>query len=390
VHSLENYGAALRIENALITPWIYIGKTLWPAGLSPIYSWPTGFPLWETLAAGASLAAVSALAIGARRTRPWLAVGWFWFLITLAPVIGLVQVGEQARADRYMYVPMVGLGLAAAFGVDEFVRTRPGTRKFAAAAAFAVLALCAWIARVQVGYWRDSEGLFRHAIADDAGNYSAWYYLGQTLSAERAGTDALAAFETAVSLRPGFVQARDRLGRELLDEGRTDEAIAQYNAALRIDPAYARAHADFGLALVRANRMDQAISQFRAAAELAPDYLEARINLGVALGNSPGMLPEAAAELEKAVALDPSSALAQFNLGVVLGKMPGRQEESLDHLEEAVRIEPGYPAAHRELGRALLKTPITIPEGIAHLETAERLEPDPAVQAELNSLKGSH
>ncbi|HVY94341.1 MAG TPA: glycosyltransferase family 39 protein, partial [Bryobacteraceae bacterium] len=264
IQTLGTYSVALRIANALITPWIYIGKTLWPARLSAVYAWPLSFPVWEPIAGAAALIVVCSAVVVLRKKRPWLAAGWFWFLCTLAPVIGIIQVGEQVRADRYMYVPMVGLAIMAA---GEALQLRNlQTRRVAAAIAAIVLAAFGLRTFVEAGYWQDSETLFRRAIAIDRGNYAAWFYLGNTLSNEPGQqTETLLAYRYAVDFRPDFVEAREKLARTLCDADQCEEGLSEFERTLRERPNFAVASFDMGNALVKLGRMREAVPHFRDA-----------------------------------------------------------------------------------------------------------------------------
>ena len=392
VRSLETYSIALRFENALITPWIYIFKTIWPRSLSVIYSWPAEFPWWQVVAAGAGLAAVSFLTLASLRRRPWLAVGWFWFLVTLTPVIGLIQVGEQVRADRYMYVPMVGLSLMIAGDAICFLDSGKLGRRVLTALACVVLAVFSAVTWRQVRYWRDSETLFRHAIDQDSRNYSAWFYLGLSL-ANIPGQlpDAIDAFQHAAGVKPDFVEAREKLARTLCAEGRDVEGLLEFDETLRARPRYAMANFDMGNALVRLGRITEAIPHFREAVHDNPRYIEAWINLGVSLGSiqdsAPDRINEAANALREAVRLDPSNVLAQCDLGEYLSRFPGLLPEAVRHFRAALAVEPENAVAQYDLGRALIMKPETTVEGVAHLKDAQRLAPDPNRQEELNRLK---
>jgi tetratricopeptide (TPR) repeat protein len=403
IQTFQTYSAALRLSNALVSPWIYLAKTIWPAGLSAVYPWPLSFPLWEPVLGGIGLLLVSAGVLLLRGGRPWLAAGWFWFICTLAPVIGLIQVGEQVRADRYMYVPMVGLAIMLA---GEALQLGSVTlRRVAAAAAVVVLAAFGLRTVAETSYWKDSESLFRRAIAVDRANYSAWFYLGNALmNVPGQQSEALLAYRYAVDFRPDFVEARERLARALCEAGECDEGLREFERVLRERPHFATASFDMGNALTRMGRLGDAIPHFRDAVRSNPRYPPAIINLAVAIETlalkdaprkdgepqiSPSAVPairEAASRLETAVRLDPTSALAHFDLANALSFLPERRSEAAREFRDTLDLEPGLVDAHNNLGKLLARDPQTAAEGLEHLRTAQRLAPDAARARKIEEL----
>jgi len=413
----------LRIENALVSGATYCLKTVWPSDLAVFYPYPAGFAWWTVAAAALALAAITVLALRSYRSAPYLAAGWMWFLITLAPVIGLVQVGAQARADRYMYVPMVGLTVMLAWGAADLARRRPAIARPIAAAGIVTCLAAATVSATQIEYWRNSETLFQHAIDVTADNYLAEHNLGSYLLAAGRLSEAIPHLEAALRIRPESAPARSDLASALAQTpGRLPEAIAQYQAAirllpesailhqnlasalarfperlpeaiteyrtaLRLDPDYAEAHNNLGLALAATGRVPEAIAEYRAALRLNADYAEAHYNLGVALSKSGGRLPEAIAEFEAALRLKPDYAEAENNLGVALSQLPGRASDAIAHFEAALRLEPEYADAHYNLGVALSQIPGRLPEALAQLEEAYRLQPDPELRRAIDRLR---
>ncbi len=413
-----------RIENALVSCAVYCLKTIWPSGLAVFYPYPAAFAWWMVAAAGLALALVTVLALRWFGSAPYLAAGWFWFLVTLAPVIGLVQVGAQARADRYMYVPMVGLTIMLAWGAADLARRwRTAARPIAAAAIVTCLA-AAGVSAAQIEHWQNSETLFQQALAVTADNYLAEHNLGSYLLASGRISEAIPHLEAALRIRPESAPARSDLASALaqipgrLPEAiaqyqaavrllpdsailhhnlasalaqfpdRLPEAIAEYRAALRIDPDYAEAHNDLGFALAQVpGGLAEAMAEYRAALRLRPDYAEAHYNLGVALSKTGGRLPAAAAEFEAALRLKPDYAEAHNDLGVVLTQLPGRTPEAIAHFEAAVRIQADYADAHYNLGVALSQIPGRMPEAIAQLEAALRLKPDLDLRRAVDRLR---
>ncbi len=226
----------LRVENALITVAIYVAHTAWPSRLSVLIPFPPSLPVWQAVAAAAGIIAVSAIMLRVLPKRAYLAVGWFWFLGTLLPVIGLVQVGQQARTDHFMYVPMVGLSIMLAWGATDFVARWPVSQPWIAGLGITACLSLALLTLTQIQYWRNTEELLRHAIEVDSGNYLAWDFLGQTI-ALRAGfpSEAASCFRNAIRARPDFAEAHNDLGVFLFGTGETIEAVAEYREAIQIN-----------------------------------------------------------------------------------------------------------------------------------------------------------
>ena len=344
VEALAAFPFGLRVENALVSSVAYAARMFWPTPLAVFYPYPSQIPWWQAGLAAAALAGVSILVLRTVRSRPYLAVGWLWYLVTLAPVIGLVQVGAQARADRYMYVPMVGLSIMLAWGAADWLRGAPRFRPAVAALAVAACLASAALAAEQVQHWKDSQALFEHALAVTDGNYLAHHNLG-----------------VALAEMPG----------------RLPEAIAHYRAALAIQPDSARAHTDLGNALAKLpGRAGEAVAEYRAALRIAPDSAIPHNNLGNALAALPGRLPEATAEYRAALGIDPGYAAAHNNLGFALAQVPGRLPESIREYREALRIQPDYAEAHANLAAALAESPENLPQAVTEYQAALRSRPD--------------
>ncbi len=414
----------LRMENALVSCAMYLVKTVWPAGLAVFYPYPAGYAWWTVAAAGLSVAVITVLALSSFRRAPYLVAGWLWLLITVAPVIGLVQVGAQARADRYMYVPMVGLAIMLAWGAADLACRWPAARRPIAAVAIAACLATAAVSAAQIEYWKNSETLFHHALDVTTDNYIAEHNLGSYLLDTGRLSEAIPHLAAALRIRPESAPARSDLASALAQTpGRLPEAIVQYQAAvrllpdaaiphnnlasalakfperlpeaileylaaLRIDPDYVEAHNNLGLALAGIpGRLPEAIAQYREALRLQPDFAEAHYNLGVALSKTDGRLREAAAEFETALSLKPDYAEAHNNLGVALSQIPGRSSEAIGHFEAALRIQPDYADAHYNLGVAFSQVPGRMPEAIAQLEEVLRLQPDPELRRAVDRLR---
>jgi tetratricopeptide (TPR) repeat protein len=395
----------LRIANALVSYAAYLGMLVWPANLAVFYPYPLELAWWKPVLAAAVLIAITWFVLRSLRGWPYLAVGWFWYLATLLPVIGIVQVGGQARADRYMYVPMIGLGIAIAWGAADLLRPWPSAMKAIAAVACLACAVLTWR---QLEFWHDSVALFQHAVDVTERNDLAQHQLGNALlDVPGRLPDAIAHLQESVSLNPDSPRSRTDLGNALSKlPGRMPDAIAQYRAAIRIDPDQAIPHSNLCGALGRSpGGVPEAIAECQTAIRLDPDFAAARDNLGSALAKAadteydlglalakvPGRLPDAIVHFEAALRIDPNNAEAHNNLGFALTNYPARMPEAIRHFETAVQLKPDYADAHYNLGVALANVPGKLPEAIHHFEAAERLRPDPELEQLLKRLRaGSH
>jgi len=347
VHATTTLPIPLRIANALVSYAIYLVKTLWPSGLGVFYPHPVRIPGWQVMGAGLLLLALSALAVRSLRRHPVVFTGWFLFVGMLVPVIGLVKVGEQARADRYTYLPLVGVFLVVSWVGTEVLR---GRRHVAGAVALTVVAACALVASAQASRWRDSETLFRHTLAVTEGNALVHNNLGVALSEAGRAEEARALFAEAVRLDPRYPDARGNLGFALLEAGEADAALLQLEEAVRLQPDSAVHRHNLGLALARRDDPEAAVGALEEAVRLRPEYAEARNNLGVLLDRV-GRSAEAEAQLREAVRLRPAAAEPENNLGLAIARQ-GRVEEAVAHFRRALALQPGYGAAQRNLERA--------------------------------------
>jgi Flp pilus assembly protein TadD len=278
----------VRISNALVSYVAYLGQFFYPVGLAVFYPHPgADVPLWKPIAAFFTLTAISVAALVWRRRCPAVLVGWFWYLGMLVPVIGLVQVGSQQMADRYTYLPQIGLCIALVWGAAQAVASWPSHRWLFGAGSALVLAIlmsCAWR---QTTYWRDSETLWNHALACTSRNALAHNNLGYELFNRGRLDEAIAEYRKTMEVMPNDVKSHSYLGRALADSGRFDEAIAQYRKALEIMPDYPEAHDNLGIALAGGGRFDEAVVEYQAALKAKPDFADAYNNLAWLRATSP-------------------------------------------------------------------------------------------------------
>jgi Flp pilus assembly protein TadD len=336
-----------RVANALVSYMRYIGKMLWPAHLAAVYPFSRPIPAWWVAGSLLGFLALSIMAIRAARRYPYVAVGWLWFVGTLVPVIGVIQVGSQAMADRYTYVPLVGLFIIVAWGGVDLCARWPHRRLLLPIAAGLVIVACMVLARGQVEYWRNSLALWGHAVDVTDANFIAQNGLGEALAAQGKVDEAVAHFSEAVRLSPDFPAAQNNLGVELKRQRHFSEAIAHYSLALRTRPDFAEAHNNLANALDEEGRTAEAVTHYTEALRIKPNYAEAHNGLGVALAKEE-RLAEAVDHFSAAMRIKPESVDAYNNLGIALA-MQGKREDAIHQFSEALRLSPGNPLARRSL-----------------------------------------
>jgi protein O-mannosyl-transferase len=314
----EHIPLSLRVGNTAVSYVAYLGQFFYPADLAVLYPYPVfGLPIWKVAGAILVLMALSGGVVALRRQCPYLLVGWLWYLGMLVPVIGLVQVGLQAMADRYTYLPQIGLSIALAWGVMYIVRSWPYRRRVCGVASALVIAIlmgCAWR---QTSFWLDSETLWTHTLACTSQNYEAHNSLGAVLLCQTGREqEAFEHFQQAMRIKPDYPSPHNNLGFVLARAGRLQEAIENYRIALRIKPDYAEAHNNLAIVLAKIGRLQEAIENYQQALQLKPNYTEVYNNLGFALSRA------------------------------------GREQEAIEHFQQALRLKPDYIDAYRGLALA--------------------------------------
>lgn len=279
--SLDEMPYQVRVENALISYVKYIGKTLWPHDLAVFYP-PSAFSLWQVINSLLFLSIVTTIVIRAMRRYPYLLVGWFWFLVTLVPVIGLIQVGGQSMADRYSYIPVIGLFIMVAWGIPDLtvgMKHRQSILSMLAGVVIIVFSAQTWR---QLGYWHDNISLFRHTIQVTTDNYIIHNNLGGAL-AENGDLDAaILEYQEALRINPNDVKTHNNLGIALGKKGAFDAAIKEFQASLRINPTDGEIHNNLGFTLFNKGSMDAAIHEYQEALRLNPNDTKAYYNLEMA------------------------------------------------------------------------------------------------------------
>jgi tetratricopeptide (TPR) repeat protein len=372
-----------RVANGLVTYAIYLRQMIWPVGLAVFYPHHGDqLPVWEIGLAIVLLALMSAGAIALRHKRPYLVTGWFWYLVMLLPVIGLIQVGSQAHADRYTYLPQIGLYLLLAGAITDALtslfatgRIRRGDlqrRIVAVAASVAIIAL-AWCAHVQASHWRNGESLWGHALAVTSGNFLAHDGLGECLANRGRLDEAIDQFQKALNIAPGYPELETNLILALTRKGRTDEAITHLQALLKEHPNDAQAHYNLGNALQKKGDSQGAIAAYEKALSIQARYPAAHYSLGIALDQN-GQIDEALAHYQEAVKEQPNYPEAYYLLGNDL-LQKGRVDDAITAYEQALKNRPKYPEVENNIGLALLQKGRPS-EAIAHWQNALAGQPD--------------
>jgi tetratricopeptide (TPR) repeat protein len=440
VGTLDRYPLRARLGNAVLGYAGYLRRLVWPTGLAVFYPHPGGsIGAWPVLGALLLFAGLGLVALASRRRRPFVFVGWWWFAGMLVPVIGLVQVGFQALADRYTYLTYVGLFVAIAWLAAEWAEAGPPWRRpLSVGIAVALLAACAFQTRREVAYWRDSETLFRRALAVTTDNDVANQNLGHYLNETNRPAEAIPYLEEALRIRPRYAEARVNRGRSAFLLGNVDESVTHFEQAIALRPDDPVACNNLAFARMNQGELREAVRLYARALSSQPDWAEVQHRAGIvqimqgdwagggerlrraaalepssleypihaqgfeALSrergdSSPqaralrdylvvshrqaagvlgkrGRVQDAVAQLEKAVDLDPGRADLLEELGVALASL-GRAEKAIDVFESALRLEPRLPASHNNLGFLLLQMGRR-DAAVAHFREALRLAPD--------------
>jgi Flp pilus assembly protein TadD len=274
--------------------------------LAVLYPMPSHVPILGAVCSGLMVAVITLMAMRMRNRQPALIAGWLWFLGTLVPVIGLIQVGEQSMADRYTYLPLIGVFVAVVWGLADWQAARAVQRPVKCIGVGLALAGFAWVTSQQLSYWHDGTTLFGRAVHCTTGNPIAHNNLGTALSANGRTPEAMREFAEAIRLEPNYPQAHFNLAMDLGEEGKTTEAIHHLQAVLRVSPKEAEAHNNLGIMLAREGQLQEAVDQFTTAIALKPGYLKAHLNLAMALCKQ-GKTAEAIARYRVALRLEPQS-----------------------------------------------------------------------------------
>jgi protein O-mannosyl-transferase len=352
----------IRFENAIVAYAAYLGKTIWPTGLAAFYPYRMPLPTAEIAIAAVVLVAITLFALRIFRTRPYVLVGWLWYLGTLVPVIGIVRVGDQAMADRFTYLPHLGVFLVLAWGVPDLLSRRPAARRLLVPLAVATVLACVVVTRAQVSHWRDSVTLLEHALAVTERNHLAEMNLSAALLERGEAEAALDHARRAVDLDPADSRVHVNYGVALARMGDPDRARASYERAIGIDPENRMAHLNLALLLSEEERWDESMREYREVLLRDPAHAKAHAGLAWILARV-GRRDEAIASYERAIAAD-SGLLSAYNGLALELEAAGRRDAALDAWKSALAIDPNEFRLRVNLAASLA--------GMGRLDEAER------------------
>ncbi len=347
VAPLTHLPLAPRLANALVSYCRYIWKTIWPLDLAVLYP-SRQWELWQSLGAAMILLLVTLIAIRAARRRPYFATGWFWFLGTLVPVIGLVQVGAQSMADRYSYVPLIGLFIAVVWGAQELLAKTAKQVSFILSAV--AICACVLITRVQLQYWKTAVTVFERDLAVTEKNFTAHLNLGVVLGRRGKVAESIQHYRAALEVKPDHGETHYNLANALARIGETTEAISHYQAALKANPKDAEAHNNLAVALQKSGAPQEIEMHFQEAIRLQQDNSAAHFNYALFLVRQGRA--EAIQQFSEVVRLDPANEQAHFQLGILLASQK-QLPNAIEHLRSAMRLKPNWPAPLNFLARIL-------------------------------------
>jgi protein O-mannosyl-transferase len=364
---------ATRISNALVSYISYTGKMIWPYDLAVFYPYPESIPLWQVGGAVLLLILVTAAAVRLRNRYPYVIAGWLWYLGTLVPVIGLVQVGYQSMADRYTYLPMIGLFIAIAWIVPDLLVRWRFRRIALTALAVCVIAALMTASLFQIRYWQNSMTMFARALSVTKNNFVIETNMGASLAEQGKFGEAITHYQEALRIKPDDFEARYNLANALARQGKLDEAVSHYAGILQTQPDSAAVHNNMGIALSQLGRTDEAVDHFREAIRIKPDFQDAGSNLEKALMGQT-RTKKSVAEKVAIPPADPNSAEGQLRTGLSLFQ-EGKADEAIPKFEEALRLNPKLVAAHISLG-LIMAQKRNLDKAIEYFRKALKIKPD--------------
>jgi tetratricopeptide (TPR) repeat protein len=382
VASIDTFPLKLRISNALISYLGYIVKMIWPVKLAAIYPYNWELPVWQIWAASFFITGISWLSIKWYQSKPWFLLGWLWYLGTLVPVIGLVQVGMQPMADRYTYIPLIGIFIIIAWGLFDLLARSRYPRVGFVAIGLAIVSVYMVVSWKQVGYWKNSSTLFKRAVDVTEANFMAYNNIGKVLLTTGKAGEAIKHFEKSLEINPRSAIAHFNLGLAFSGQGRLKEALESCTEAVRVYPDFAAAYNCQGKAQLHLGKPDQAVLNYQQAIKIDPTYVEVYNNLGNALFRL-GKHDQAIASYKQAITIDPAYAQAYKSLGE-FWYHNDQVEKALPNFMQAIKINPQLAEAYNGAGAALVRM------GQAQKATAffrEAVKINPDYVAARNNLK---
>lgn len=349
VRSFEAYPIYARIGNAIVAYSEYIFKALWPSGLAFYYPHPRFQPFEKILLGYALLVFILVFAWRLRKRYPYLIVGWMWFIGTLVPVIGLVQVGTQSMADRYTYVPLIGLFIIVVWGAADLAGKLRIGQRLLTAVVVVMISMYSMASYIYASYWADSVKLFEHAIEVTEKNEVALINLGTVFQEAGRLDEAIQTYSEVIDINPKNAKAHNNLGSVYEKIGNYKKALNEYQTALRIDPVLFKAHYNIGVLMERLGNLDQAIHSYQQAISLFSNFADAHANIGGVLLRV-DKLKQGISHIQKAIEIDPMDAGNHNNLAVGL-YLIGSVERAIWHLERALKLDPDNADARRNLNK---------------------------------------
>ena len=372
IELMQSIPMLLRLENALVAYSGYIFKMIWPVSLGILYPHSANIPLWHILVSVILLASISGTAIYTIKKRPYIAVGWFWYLGTMVPVIGIVQVGVQSMADRYTYISLIGLFIILVWFLSDVLEEIPYKKYIAATISVIIVLLLMSLSWSQLKYWKNSYELFTHTLEVTENNYTIHCNLAVLLAGQ--GDNKMAEFHymEALKIKPDDKDTNMNFGNMLVRQGRLDEAIERYISAIKSNPFFAEAYNNLGIAYVQRGDRQKAIEQFSNAVKINPDYLVAQDNLKMAMLQN--QVKESSLPKQ---AVNTGAKITTFSGWMMAGTSlmkNGNLDGAIRHFQEALKIEPGNLNAHVSIGLAL-GYKRNFDEAISHFRTAIKINP---------------
>jgi tetratricopeptide (TPR) repeat protein len=350
---LESLSLKTRLANALISYVSYVFKAIWPSNLSVYYPYPAdAFPVWQICGAALLIVSVFCGAICLLRQYRYVAVGLFWYFGTLIPVIGLVQVSDQAMADRYTYIPLIGLFIIVAWGVSDLLVKWHYRKIFLGVSAVIILSALTVCTFSQASHWRNTVTLFKNAVKVTENNYKALNNLGAALIDKGKPDEALLYFAEALRINPQKTDARNNLANMLFLQGKPDEAVFHYNEILKFNPQKTDVRNNLANVLSAQGKLDEAVLHYKEAIKINPEYVDAHYNLAYVLSFQ-GKLDEAVLHYKEVIKINPEYVKAHYHLGKILINQ-GKMKQAMFHFAETIRISPDYAEGYNQIGLILI------------------------------------
>ncbi|PKN51618.1 MAG: hypothetical protein CVU55_11810 [Deltaproteobacteria bacterium HGW-Deltaproteobacteria-13] len=350
--SMKELPLISRFTNIIISYAAYLGELFYPINLAVFYPYASFIPSWKVFISGMILIVITLVVIDYVRKLPFLFVGWFWYMGTMIPLIGLIQTGAQAMADRHTYLPSIGIAMMLAWGIPSLIQNEATRKKILFPATMVLLIIMSGLTWKQCGYWKNSVMVFHHALQVTENNYLAHGNLAAALLADGKNEEAIDHYKKAVLIKPNSATPYDLLGNAYTKLGQYPLAIDNYNKAILLKPDYANAYSNRGTAYSGLGRKERAIEDYTQAIRLQPDYADAYYNRGTTYFES-GQYQKAAQDYDETIRIKPDYIRAYYNRGVVNSKL-GRYQTAITDYSEAIHLKPDYAEAYNNRGAVYL------------------------------------